>query len=100
MQTLSAATSLNGLWETADWGGLSLYWRRIPYSKANPIRFSRRQTTWQGLRMSSLSIPRVKRSGNQKGLFTSIAAPDEERLRTRQGMAPPLNSMVPALYTR
>src|SRR5262249_2681662 len=59
-----------------------------------------RRTTRQGLRQPSLATASTKRSGNQSGLLTSMAAPVSERLRTVQGRLSPLNSMVPAFRTR
>src|SRR5258708_36628682 len=69
-----------------------------PQSNATPMRFSLRQTTWQGRRKPSATS--VKCSGIPIGLVTSSAAPVLDQLRTMQSIAPPLNSMVPAFKTQ
>lgn len=69
-------------------------------SNATPIRFSLRQTMWQGMRTPSALKTRLKRSGRPMGLVTSSAAPPIDMFRMTQLIASPPNSIVPAINTR
>ena len=72
----------------------------VAQSNATPMRFSLRQTMWHGRFNWSDGTNSVKRSGMNKGVTTSSAAPVSEILRTVQSIPPPPNSIVPAFKVR
>jgi hypothetical protein len=81
-------------------GGMTIAPGAAAQSNATPMRLSLRQTMWHGRFNCSDGTNSVKRSGMNKGVTTSSAAPVSETLRTVQSIPPPPNSIVPAFKVR